>query len=381
MSFFPRHARSEGDEPLALSQIQADDALIEALRQTPLFDDGSTGPGPDDRFAAADTLAFSRADLVVGAAAFDSSAPTDSDARVAAMLRAWQQEIDSVPMPPPIDLQAATAVVRAAPLRRRAMRPMIAVACAITGLLVGSAAIGARSATPENVLWPVTQMLWGDRADSVLAAIDVRKGIAEASRALVADNPDGAEVALDYVTSVITRVEPRDGRTTLESDLSNMQSQLESATGETIPSTAAATTAPTNNPTTDSTATSPASTTSATSATTPSTTSTPPTTSAAPTTTSPPLLPPPPSTTDTTTPTTETSNTTTSDPTTTETTPTTSATTEVTTETTMTTSDTTAASDPATTADTPVTAQATVEIPLPAVSDPVSPTDVALPTV
>ena len=84
---------------------------------------------------------------------------------MAALLKAWRREIDSVPLPPPIDPALATAVVRSAPPRRRAVRPMIAVAAAIAGLLVGSAAIGARSATPDTVLWPVTQLLWADRAD------------------------------------------------------------------------------------------------------------------------------------------------------------------------------------------------------------------------
>ncbi len=234
----------DDDEPVDLAQVRADDALIEALRQTPLFDDPATDSfvrsrsaddddsgdldydtGPDS-FAAFARLAEDAFDGVDTGPLADVA----TDARVAALLQAWRSEIESVPLPPPIDTQIATAIVRAAPSRRRSVRPMIAVAAAIAALLMGSTAIGARSATPDDtLLWPVTQLLWQDRVEEVNASIEARTGIDSAAKAVDAGHPEQAEAALDRVTEVITKVQNPSESETLRSDFVRVQSQIESS--------------------------------------------------------------------------------------------------------------------------------------------------------
>ena len=251
--FFARTPEGE-DSPVDLAQVRADDALIEALRQ-PLFDDPADAPARWLRSGDADTRSAS--DVTAALPAFGTAAdyedflrpaadgadPRDadevaSDAQVAALLRAWKDEIDAVPLPPPLDTQIVASLVRSAPERRRSVRPMIAVAAAIAGLLMGSTAIGARSATPDDtVLWPVTQLLWGDRVEEIEASIEARKGIEEAAKAIDAGHPEAAEAALDHVTVVITRVEDSGEKATLQSDLNRVQMQLDSslATSSAVP--------------------------------------------------------------------------------------------------------------------------------------------------
>lgn len=257
-TFFPRSPVGD-DEPVDLAQVRADDALIEALRGTPLFDEPAPVPAgwlravpdrdapdtvPADEFDA-DVAGSARSadpDTDPGAGT-DTPVPGAGDARIAALLQAWRSELDAAPLPAPLDLQVAAAIVRSAPRRRRSVRPMIAVAAAIAGLLLGSTAIGARSATPDNtLLWPVTQLLWGDRVEEVKASMEAREGIDGAAKALDAGHPDQAEAALDHVTVVITKVKDSSERNTLQSDLGKVQSQLESSRASTTAQTTAGTT-------------------------------------------------------------------------------------------------------------------------------------------
>ena len=236
MDFLSRLSRTEpGEVPTDLSQVHADDALIESLRSVPLFDEGPAETPVDDA-------------LTYGAHArpVPAAKPT-ADIQVASMLRSWRREIDSTPLPPQLDIEIATSIVRSAPQRRRAVRPMMAVTAAIAALLIGSAAIGARSATPESPLWAVTQVLWADRADSVLAGISAREGIASASQALDAGHPEEAQSALVTVTSVITQVQPGNDLTTLQSDYNKVKTAVEQAltTSATSSSQSSTSTAPT----------------------------------------------------------------------------------------------------------------------------------------
>ena len=223
--FFAR-ASDGADDPIDLDRVRADDALIEALR-APLFDEPA---GPTPRWNAADG---GFADLRAGSDGADDPLgqhipEVSPDAQVLALLQAWRGGIDSVPLPAPPDAEVAASILRSTPPRHRSVRPVIAVAAAIAGLLIGSTAIGARSATPDDtLLWPVTQLLWGDRVDEVKASIDARQGIDEASEAIEAGYPDQAEAALDHVTVVITRVADPSESATLKSDLDRVQSQLD----------------------------------------------------------------------------------------------------------------------------------------------------------
>jgi hypothetical protein len=202
----------DGDEPVDLSKVASDDVFIESLSAAPLFDDVDQ-PVRDDvrgqqfRVPSAET-------------------PPTVEVQLAALLRSWQREIGATPLPPRLSDEVAVAMVRNAPLRRRSLRPMLAVAAAIGGLLIGSAAIGARSAPVDSVLFPLTQLLWGDRADSLEAADKVRDQLDAANQDLDAGHPEEAQAKLDVVTVVITKVSPRDGRENLESEVQSVAEEI-----------------------------------------------------------------------------------------------------------------------------------------------------------
>ncbi len=233
MDFFSRLPKDPDDnEPTDLSGIHADDALIESLRSAPLFADFNSHD--DLEFGVdSDLPGWWESEVASNPAPTAASPDTAAgNAPLADLLHAWRQELASVPLPEPMDSQAAAAIIRAAPVHRRSLRPMLAVAVAIVGLLIGSAAIGARSATPGSLLWPVTKLLWSDRANSLEAGKDARDGIDQANKALDAGHPEAAVVALQHVTVVLTRVEERDGRKTLESDYQQAKASLAVATAD-----------------------------------------------------------------------------------------------------------------------------------------------------
>lgn len=284
MNFLPRFVpQDSAPDPVDLTAVHSDDALIEMLRAgggsarpsrhlapelrqavAPRSDPRSSHSGYDEfgyqRSGDGDLFdlgAAGRPDAGVGptgpidlsAAAAGGSAgdavvafgPTGrhrvereshSADPLTSLLVAWKAELASAPLPEPISITEAVAIVRSAPAPRRSLRPVMAIAVAIFALLMGSAAVGSRSATPGDMLWPVTQLLWSDRADSVIAGRDARQGIDSASAAIVAGHPEAAVVALESVTVILTKVQEQDGRVTLESDYQRVSAQLESMAPE-----------------------------------------------------------------------------------------------------------------------------------------------------
>lgn len=280
MNFIPRFVpQDSAPDPVDLTAVRADDALIELLRAG----GGSTGParhsapelqqstrpwgGPQWGRSDYDEFGYQRSDdgdlfdlgaagrhgasdaptgpidlsaVTTGGSAVDVAATFGSVGRhrvarevdpadpLTSLLVAWKVELGSIPLPEPISITDAVAIVRSAPSPRRSLRAVMAIAVAIFALLMGSAAIGSRSATPGDVLWPVTKLLWSERADSVIAGRDARQGIDSASAAIVAGHPEAAVVALESVTVILTKVQEQDGRVTLESDYQRVSAQLES---------------------------------------------------------------------------------------------------------------------------------------------------------
>ncbi len=259
---FSRRSRDDADQPAAdYLEVQADDALIESLRGlrpgvTALAATAPAAISESTTFDYGDSGDADHAGEVAGFWA-DASRRSEPADRLAELLRAWRTEIDSAPLPPPIDVEKAVTVVHALPPRRRAIRPMLGVAAAIVGLLIGSAAIGSRSAKPNTLLFAVTELLWSDRADSANAEKGVREAIDYASNALAAGHPDAAVIAIDQVTVLITKVDERDGRASLEADLQQVKSDLSMATGGTDPTATGTTTTDTTTTDTTKTSTSP----------------------------------------------------------------------------------------------------------------------------
>lgn len=141
----------------------------------------------------------------------------DADDHVAAILASWKAEVDEEPIPELIDLDTAVDIVRAAaaatPLqqRRRRLVPVAAAATAaviaLSGVTVGSAA-----AEPGSVFWPVSKVLFSERAASIEAADRAEDHITRAKAALTEGRPDVAATELKQAQSELGQVRPQEGK-------------------------------------------------------------------------------------------------------------------------------------------------------------------------
>ena len=169
------------DEPVDLVALQADDELINALASGLSV---SAGGGPD------------------------------SDDKVSAILAAWKAEVDAEPIPELVDLDTAVGTVQAArrPSGRARHLVPVAAAAAVLVILLGGVSLGASSAEPEDTLWPVSKVLFAERADSLEAAERVEDRIAEAKQAIVAGQPALAQELLQAAAADLPVVRPQEGR-------------------------------------------------------------------------------------------------------------------------------------------------------------------------
>jgi hypothetical protein len=189
----------DDEEPIDLVAVQADDELINAL-------------------AAGMTVA---------------AADGSRDDHVATILAAWKAELDAEPWPDLVDLDTAVSTVQAARRPSGRARHLVPVAAAAAGLviLLGGVSLGSYSAEPDDALWPVTKVLYSERADSVEAAGRVEERIARAKQAIAAGQPAVAEQELRAAASDLAVVRPEEGRV----ELVEVQSFLQAKAGETPP--------------------------------------------------------------------------------------------------------------------------------------------------
>lgn len=176
-----------GEPPVDLAEIQADDALLDAL--------GHGEPAPDDDDLAG-LLAGWRADL-------GTDLPAD------------------LPSGIPVPLPAR---------RRTGVRRMLAGAVA-AAVLLGGAALGARHSGPDNPLWPLTRVLYPQQAH-VLA---VEHTIALAGDAAAAGRHDDARRLLDVAATDVERVEDPATRQRLRDRIEEIRRSLPAATGPAAP--------------------------------------------------------------------------------------------------------------------------------------------------
>lgn len=174
------------EEPVDLVAVQADDELINALSA------GWSGPP-------------------AGSAAHNAGYGADD--RVTAILAAWRAEVDSEPVPELIDLDTAVAAVmkaRPRPARARHLAP-VAAAAAFLMLTLGGVSVGSNSAEPGDVLWPVSKVVFPERAESVEAAVRAEEHIDKAKQALVAGQPAVAAEELAMAKAELPAIRPEEG--------------------------------------------------------------------------------------------------------------------------------------------------------------------------
>lgn len=184
-----------------LAQVRADDELLDAL---------ATQAGRDD--SAMDAVDF-------------------DDEQLNALLLAWRQDVDSVPVPEMVDTRTAVATVTAArSARRRRPRLLVpvAAAAAVLALAFGGVGIAARDAEPGDALWGLSKVLYADHARSVEAAKSVRNDLTDAQQALEQGRIDEAKDALDAASTALSNVSTEDGKEVLEAEHEELLEQLTS---------------------------------------------------------------------------------------------------------------------------------------------------------
>lgn len=155
----------------------------------------------------------------------------DADDHVAAILAAWKVEVDAEPMPELVDLDTAVAAVVGARQQSRRARHLapVAAAAAFVVLAIGGVSVGSSDARPGDALWPVSKVLYSERAESVEAAERVETRIAKAKQALMEGQPIVAAIELQQAEVDLTAVRPEEGR----ADLAEVQDFLAAKAEET----------------------------------------------------------------------------------------------------------------------------------------------------
>jgi len=185
-----RSKRRHGDSPVVdVADVFADDALVDAL----LSETGSTGAG------AAGFVGQEVGNVLGG-----------GDPLIE-LFDIWRDEISSIPLPPtPAVRHASHAVAAGRHRQQRTARPAMLIAVAICALLIGSAAVGSRTARPGDTLWALASVLWSDRLASVHSLSEVKDALAEVQTALDAGRPDAAREALMRATVQLGHVDDLD---------------------------------------------------------------------------------------------------------------------------------------------------------------------------
>ncbi|HYN74151.1 MAG TPA: hypothetical protein VES60_16765 [Nakamurella sp.] len=225
-----RSKRRHGDSPVVdVADVFADDALIDAL-VSQRGESVSTGTGLGAAgFGAAAFSATGVSGRGVGAAGLGATGVSGQGVGgkevggqgvgdgtlggdpLIELFDIWRDEISSTPLPPvPAIRQASRAVAAGRHRQQRTARPAMFIAAAICALLIGSAAVGSRTAVPGDTLWALASVLWSDRLDSVHSLKEVKDALVEVQVALDAGRPDDAREALMRATVQLGHVDDLD---------------------------------------------------------------------------------------------------------------------------------------------------------------------------
>jgi hypothetical protein len=173
--------------------------------------------------------------------------PVPADDDMAAMLAAWRADLaDDLPtvrtpvMPPPVTgppasefprlapprSQARSDVGSRTPLRRRSRARLVAGVAAGVVALAGVTTAAASVAGPDSPLWPVTRVLFPERADSRVAQQEAEQTIERAREAVADSRYSDADKLLDEATAIIGRIEDEDLARTLRAEVEAIRGLL-----------------------------------------------------------------------------------------------------------------------------------------------------------
>lgn len=210
-----RHGRRsvDPDAPVVdLDRVLADDRQIDLIGRRPWPD-----PGPARRDPVAG------AHQVVGR----HHRPSEHEPLME-LLDHWRLELAGRPLP--------TLLVDAAPVRstgarqrRRSWRPVAAAAAAIGAVIVGSATVAAADADPRSPWWPITQVLWPARAQSIESTQQIQVALAQARVALAAGRNDEARVAIATAAGELENIDDVVARDGFRSTVTLLRARSEQA--------------------------------------------------------------------------------------------------------------------------------------------------------
>ncbi|MEV0274072.1 hypothetical protein AB0H43_35315 [Hamadaea sp. NPDC050747] len=199
------------------------------MRNQGHFPDSDPGGPPID----ADQLAQDDALLDL----LGSGSPPPADDSLAVMLSSWQASVSSD--------EAAPAPVVADPAVRPSRRPFSArLVAAIAGavvLLGGGLTAGAANAGPGSPLWPITKIVYGDRADSRAAAQQATALLDQATTAYADRRFADARSLTDQAATLLPKVTDAVDRQRLTTRIEQLRAALAAVT---IPETGSSPTAP-----------------------------------------------------------------------------------------------------------------------------------------
>ena len=154
---------------------------------------------------------------------------TDDD-ELAVMLAAWRTDLDQ-PSPPvrAIPVPVPESSPRPGHGWSQATRTLLATAATVAAL-AGAATVAAGDARPGSPLWPITTIVYGERADSVLAQQDAERAISQARTAITDARYTEAARQLDTATALAGQVREQDVTHRLMDEIAAVRGLLPGAT-------------------------------------------------------------------------------------------------------------------------------------------------------
>lgn len=272
----PRHRRRlDPDAPLVdLADVLADDELVERLqlasvrlRPAHLADGAHLTSASADRSSPSTSGRHAVSRRRIRAAALPGTRAARPGRRkvvieedvllqdeVFALLAEWRADSLAVPLPSvpavPVAVRPVTRWRRwAAAANRvtspRSVRPALAIGGALAGLLMGSAVVSAKEATPDEALFALTTVFWPADAASQNALVDVRTALNAAAEAIRDHHGPEAVAAADRATASLAHVDPDDRSLSLQTTVDDVRAQattLRSRSSGSVASSSAAAT-------------------------------------------------------------------------------------------------------------------------------------------
>jgi hypothetical protein len=155
---------------------------------------------------------------------------------IGVMLAAWRDDLSEDAPEPSRDRLAGLLLFDQPRLRRvSARRRGLLAAAASVVVLGGALVIGAGQAGPGSPLWPITQVLFGSRADSITAQHEAEQAIARAREAITRSQYTDAQHQLDQADGWVAKIRDRDVADRLRTEIRSLRGMLPGSSSHVTP--------------------------------------------------------------------------------------------------------------------------------------------------